>query len=366
MGGEIFTLSFTRALAELGVPVTLYVSARNPFWRHADLAGAELVQLERAQQLPDALPRERALVVTNGPVPQEVLARLAGRHLLTGFAHMPAHGRDPDGYRKLDTVFCVSRYVIDGLLERAFANVYPQPLYGVADFRRYESAVQRVVARSPYAWDRRKFRDRLLGWLSPLAWALKPEVVYQRRPGLTLGIVSGIVPIKQFPALFAQLSPVLAGYPQVNLEIFGSGGYAQVRDLSAALGPMRGRARFWGQQPAPELVYPQIDYLLTGLPEKEALGLNVIEAQACGTPVLAVNSPPFVETVLDGRTGYLYRDPRSDGGEDFRRVLELALAGPGPDPRAEPEHLAKFGFPAFMQRVAAMLVYLEARLEARG
>lgn len=57
------------------------------------------------------------------------------------------------------------------------------------------------------------------------------------------------------------------------------------------------------------LIYNKLDFLLTGLPEKEALGLNVLEAQACNLPVLAVDALPFQETVLDGKTGYLFNDP---------------------------------------------------------
>lgn len=82
------------------------------------------------------------------------------------------------------------------------------------------------------------------------------------------------------------------------------------------------QVRFWGQQYDIAGVYPQIDYLLTGLPEKLALGLNMTEAQTCGTSVLAVNAPPFTETVLEGVTGYLYEDPRKDQGADFARLLE--------------------------------------------
>ena len=43
--------------------------------------------------------------------------------------------------------------------------------------------------------------------------------------------------------------------------------------------------------------------------------------------MLAVNAPPFTETVQDGRTGLLYRDPREDQGADFARVLDRAIAG---------------------------------------
>ncbi|MFX4385261.1 glycosyltransferase, partial [Acinetobacter baumannii] len=76
------------------------------------------------------------------------------------------------------------------------------------------------------------------------------------------------------------------------------------------------------------------------------LGLNIIEAQVLGTPVLAVNAPPFTETVADGRTGWLYRDPREDDGADFARVLDRAIRN-RPDPRSAPDHLERFSRPAF-------------------
>ena len=40
---------------------------------------------------------------------------------------------------------------------------------------------------------------------------------------------------------------------------------------------------------------------------KEGWGLTAIEASACGTPVIASNSPGLREAVVDGKTGYLVR-----------------------------------------------------------
>ncbi len=39
---------------------------------------------------------------------------------------------------------------------------------------------------------------------------------------------------------------------------------------------------------------------------KEGWGLTAVEAQACGTPVVCANSPGLKETIIDGKTGYLY------------------------------------------------------------
>jgi glycosyltransferase involved in cell wall biosynthesis len=189
----------------------------------------------------------------------------------------------------------------------------------------------------------------------------RPVTELSKRPGLTLGIVSRLTPIKQFPLMFGILAPVMARFPQVNLEIFGSGGYASVRDLRAALAPMQQQVRFWGHQPDVAAVYPQLDFVLSGLPEKEALGLNLIEAQFCGTPVLAVRAPPFTETVIDGQSGWLFTDPREDGGASFAQLLErLQGGGARPDPRQAAAHLERFSFAAFRERVARALAAVAA------
>jgi glycosyltransferase involved in cell wall biosynthesis len=218
-------------------------------------------------------------------IPEDMAGRLARRHVLTGFAHMPLFQREPDWLRQCSLVVTVSRYCLDLLRRAGVERVYPAPLYGVAEARRGNPKAP-VIRSSPYQWDEHKARDVFLGRLEPLTNIFSRQAFYEKRPGLTLGVVSMLAPIKQFPLLFTHLAPLLAR-EGVNLEIFGAGGYAQVRDIKAALAPLGERARFWGHQRDVAAVYPQIDYLLTGLPEKEALGLNALEAQACGTPVTA-------------------------------------------------------------------------------
>ena len=134
-----------------------------------------------------------------------------------------------------------------------------------------------------------------------------------------------------------------------------------MRDLRRALAPLGPRARFWGYQTNVAAIYPRIDYLMTGLPEKEALGLNALEAQACGTPVLAPDGPPFDENVATGKTGYLYPDPRKDGGAGFEDLLRRLVALPRPiDPRDAPDCLREFSFERFVERVQSAVAALPA------
>ena len=354
-GGEVYTRFACAALAHLGWRSVLFVHRDAGFWSALDMHGAELVPIATVAEIEARLPGQAAVLVTHNVLDEHTAARWSARHRLGGFAHMPLYEREAPGLAGYRKVFAVSQHVLDSAVRRGFTNFHPEPLLGVADLS------PRGAAGEPrrgalYDWDLRKPRDRLLGWFAPMLGALRPEVAFNRSPAVTLGIVSRITPIEQFPCMFEILAPVVASFPTLRLEIFGAGGYASVRDLKRALAPAFGQTRFWGHQSDVARVYPKLDYVLSGLPEKEALGLNLIEAQAAGTPVLAVNAPPFTETVLDGVTGFLYRDPREDGGAGFRALLERIVGGaPRPDPRRATEHLARFSPERFAQRLARAL-----------
>jgi glycosyltransferase involved in cell wall biosynthesis len=350
-GGEVYTAFLCRALSQLGVPTRLLVHPRAEFWDKLGLpADTERIAVADSADLPQHLPAGPLWLLSHGPLPAELRGAMPQR-LRSAIAHMPVQGRDPAAFADHDRIYAVSAWVRDGL-KAAGLPAWNEPLYGVAELGQRPGA-QSIRRTSRYDWDRRKGRDRLLGWLEPLAEMLRAHPAFERRPGLTLGIVSRLTPIKQFPLLFSHLAPVLARHSGVNLEIFGSGGYASVRDLDRALAALApGQVRFWGQQGNVAAIYPQLDYLLSGLPEKEALGLNIIEAQACGTPVIAVHAPPFIETVTNGLTGFLYRDPRQDGSADFGRLLDELLAGRArPKPELAGTHLAQFSFEAFVARL---------------
>ena len=360
-GGEVYTAFLTRALARHGVPSTLVVDERARFWDGLALApDTEILRVACAEDLLPRLPRERGWLLGHGPLPACLLAD--ARYLRSAVAHMPPQGRDPRAYEEHDLVVPVSAWVLDGLRAMG-APAWQEPLYGVAEAR--GSAGAELRTGPSYDFDQRKLRDRVLGWIHPALSLFGSADSYRKRPGLTLGIVSRLTPIKQFPRQFAILAPLLAQRPAVNLEVFGAGGYASVRDLKRALRPMRAQVRYWGYQENVAAVYAGLDYLVTGLPEKEALGLNVIEAQHCGLPVLAVAAAPFTETMIEGESGFLYRDPREDGGKDFVRVLDALLAGKArPDPRRAQSRLERFSFDAFSGRVERLVDAVRARLEA--
>ncbi|MFN0160304.1 MAG: glycosyltransferase [Burkholderiales bacterium] len=355
LGAEVYTIFFVRALAANGCQVTLHAHPRARHWGALRALGARIEPVESDAAIVSRLP-QRAWLVTHAPVSDGFVDAVLPHHLLTGFCHMPLAGRRAGALARYHRVYAVSQHVLSTLPQVGITAAFPEPLYGVAEFERFDTARPDTLRPGLlYSWDQRKWRDRVLSWFDPLRFALHPAKPFARTGAPTLGIISAIGPIKQFDRLFAHIAPAIAALPDARVEVFGNGGYRSVTDLKRALAPLRERARFWGRVQHPEAIYPQLDFLLSGLPEKEALGLNLIEAQTLGTPVLAVRAPPFTETVADGETGYLYRDPREDGGADFAAVLKRALAAPRLDARQAQAHLARFSQPSFNTRVAALI-----------
>lgn len=83
------------------------------------------------------------------------------------------------------------------------------------------------------------------------------------------------------------------------------------------------RVQFLGYVPEEEKVrlYQQATVLVeTSI--KEGWGMVVIEANGCGTPVIAANSPGLRDSVKDGETGLLYR---FGDIADLARKIELLL-----------------------------------------
>lgn len=356
-GGEAYTVFLTHALEACGVVSDVVISRQAKHWHCALPASARIYEVDTPDQIPSLLPREKSWILSHGGLVENLARSLAERHCLTGIAHMPLYGRRADGFVHHHRIYGVSAYVRDSLLSFLRADqVYPEPLYGIA---RIDGTSTETILRqqSRYDWDRRKVRDRVLGYLEPVIEPLMPRPTWQKRDGITLGIVSRLTPIKQFPRLFSLLVPQLLARREFNLEIFGAGGYASVRDLSEVLAPLKKRVRYWGHQKDVGTVYGVLDYLLTGLPEKEALGLNVIEAQVCGLPVLAVHAPPFTETILPKETGMFYCDPREDDGADFLRALDALATRPQffSNCLEVKQHLERFTADAFKNRIATLL-----------
>lgn len=102
---------------------------------------------------------------------------------------------------------------------------------------------------------------------------------------------------------FAQM-----GRPDAVLEIAGAGDYRPALERLVASLALGERVRFLGfVSEAEKLALLRRSWAVALASPKEGWGLTNVEAEACGTPVVASNSPGIRESVRDGETGFLVR-----------------------------------------------------------
>jgi len=94
--------------------------------------------------------------------------------------------------------------------------------------------------------------------------------------------------------------------PSARLVIIGDGPYRkELERLSLKLG-VEGAVEFKGYMDKEELVkFLNRSHLLINPSPKEGWGLTVVEANACGVPVVASRRPGLKDSVIDGKTGFL-------------------------------------------------------------
>jgi len=116
-------------------------------------------------------------------------------------------------------------------------------------------------------------------------------------------IVSALVPYKR-------IDLAIAAYGRVRrpLKIVGDG-----PDFKALKAMARPNVEFLGPVQGERLRDLYRNARLYVLPGEEDFGISVVEAQACGTPVLAYGRGGVTETVLDGKTGLFFDSPTVAG-----------------------------------------------------
>jgi glycosyltransferase involved in cell wall biosynthesis len=117
---------------------------------------------------------------------------------------------------------------------------------------------------------------------------------------------------------FAQVA-----HPNAVLEIAGTGDYRPELERIASEAGLGEQVRFLGFVPEEEKVHLLRRAWAVALASpKEGWGISNLEAAACGTPVVAANSPGIRESVVDGETGYLVSPDDADGmAAAMRRIV---------------------------------------------
>ncbi len=95
-------------------------------------------------------------------------------------------------------------------------------------------------------------------------------------------------------------------HPAAVLEIAGAGDYRPALEELARSLDLGDRVRFLGRiDESEKLALLRRAWALVFASPKEGWGITNLEAAACGTPVVASNSPGIRESVRDGDTGFL-------------------------------------------------------------
>lgn len=155
-----------------------------------------------------------------------------------------------------------------------------------------------------------------------------PPVEGERDPNLLL-YLGRVKKYKGLDVLIQALHRLSDRFPQARLEVAGSGDdVPRLREVAASLG-LSDRVKFLGRVSEEEKIslYRRASVALNSS-LKEGWGLTSIEANGCGTPVVASDVPGLCDSVRDGETGFLvpFGDAEAMADRIGRILGDAALA----------------------------------------
>jgi len=156
-----------------------------------------------------------------------------------------------------------------------------------------------------------------------------PPADAERDPNLLL-YLGRVKKYKGLDVLIRSLHLLKDRFPEARLEIAGSGDDSgRLRSVAEGLG-IGDRVKFLGRVSEEEKIslYRRASVALNSS-LKEGWGLTSIEANGCGTPVIASDVPGLCDSVQDGVTGYLvpFGDHQAMADRIGRILGDPVLAG---------------------------------------
>ncbi len=143
-----------------------------------------------------------------------------------------------------------------------------------------------------------------------------------------VGLVARFQDVKGHDVFQSMVREVLREIPETHFIVAGENTQSgadnayRTRILEAARTDflLRDRLHYLGFRADIEHVYGTADVVVCSS-DFEGYGMSIIEAMACGKPVVSTNRGGPAETVVDGETGFLV--PPGDAGGLARHVIEL-------------------------------------------
>ncbi|HEV3141709.1 MAG TPA: glycosyltransferase [Vicinamibacterales bacterium] len=162
-------------------------------------------------------------------------------------------------------------------------------------------------------------------------------------------IVSALVPYKRI-----EVAIEACRLARVPLTIAGDG--PERARLERCAGAGSNGVTFVGRRSDAEIrdLYRRASVVL--MPGEEDFGIVPVEAQACGTPVVALARGGALETVVEGETGSLVQE---DDPQAFADAIARTI-GRQLDPRAIRAHAERFSRARFVEEMSALIAPTEA------
>ena len=179
-----------------------------------------------------------------------------------------------------------------------------------------ERLALRIYRRTPFAVVSESTRDELRGLGITAPVELLPNAVdherypyapVERSPEPLICHLGRLKRYKSVEHLLRALPRVLSSLPDTRLVIVGEGDHRPALEALAGELGIGGAVTFTGQVSHEEKVnWLNRAWVAVNPSPKEGWGLTVIEANACGVPVVAADSPGLRDSVRDRETGLLY------------------------------------------------------------
>jgi glycosyltransferase involved in cell wall biosynthesis len=180
-----------------------------------------------------------------------------------------------------------------------------------------EKIAAKVYKNTPMAVVSESTRQELIGLgFSPASIVIVPNAVNEKiytpsditpRGALVIGHLGRLKKYKSVDHLLRAFQIVLKEFPEARLKIVGDGDFRPELERLAGELTIADRVEFTGYLSQEEKVR-QLHTMSVAVncSAKEGWGLTVIEANACGVPVVASDVPGLRDSVVDEKTGLLY------------------------------------------------------------
>ena len=200
---------------------------------------------------------------------------------------------------RCDLTVCISRYVASQFRKYVSASVPANVVYNIVDLSRFRPG------------------------------ALPPADLRKEADEIWYGIVGAITPLKGHDIFLDAAERVLPQLPNAIFAIVGNNPYVTEAGFLYEEGlrhrvtnsSLRDRVKFVGFRNDIPSILAQLDILVQPNRGPEGLGRSVLEAMACGVPVIAVNKWGPAELIQDGQSGLLF--PPLDTGQLAAHMLTL-------------------------------------------